>query len=1227
VARENSSSRSRPPWRAWRRQGEGRNAVGDSERASVARLSTALARSITTAEAVEHLFDELESVDGVEVAFLALVDEDEGRAHGFAARGADEARWRRVSFDLNDDPGGVGIAGREREPYAVFDLGSGARVPDWLEEIEAKSAAFVPLLVDGRVTGVLVAATRTEPRFFGPRELEIFQRLADETASVLGRRRSADALAAALARERLIGRLGRKVRSELDLDKVLEVAVHETAEALGVTRCLIRLGEPGEPMPIAAEWRSDDAPAAADVSEHLPASNLAVRERRTVAIADVLTAPELDDRSLGRRETLVDLGAGSALATPILVFDEIIGVFTVLRPAPGRWAEAEVALVEAVAGEVGLAVHAARLLRADNLRLGRQAALLKAAQVVTSDLRFQSVLRRLVEEVASLLEADAADCWILEPGQGLLSCRAVTGLPASEIGRRIPPAGTIGRAIAEGRPVVNRRFREHEEPPPSSNYADFEEVMVAPITWLGEIRGVLGICSRDRGHFDETDLEVVDAYARFASLAFHNAESFEERERQAQIQQGFYRIAEVLGSPLSLSETVDALAEAAAEALGGVSAFVLERRGDRLRHSGSYDLRPEVAEALREGIPDDESPLGAASREERLVTSTRVADDDRFAESWRRVITEQAGAASLLAAPVATAGGQPGAVVVLFTAERSFSDEDLALARHLSRAARGALERGELYETERRARRVSQRLAEIGATLVANLDPSVVLEDLVREAPRLVEAEAATIRLLDGEDLVVRAAGGVGGDAVHALVGKRRPIGAGLVGTVAQTREVGTVENAAEQPELRRGDPLLEGSMAACVAVPVSGHGGGLQGVLTVYASQPRVWREEETQALAALGVVASAALANARLYQTVAEEKERSSAILLHIADGIVAVDRNERIVLWNPTAEQITGVPAPEALGRTVRDVLQRDLAGAEPQGGPGEPVTITRGGKDVFLSVAEAVMLDAAGNVAGRIFAFRDVSSERVLEQMKSDFVATVSHELRTPLTSIYGFAETLLRRDIDFSETERATFLGYIASESERLIEIVDDLLNVARLEAGTLGLSLRPTNVGELVAGVAEGTRAALGDYARVVVEVDQPEGSLTADADPEKLAQILQQLVDNAIKFSPEGGTITISGRRRADSIEVRVSDEGIGIPHADQQRIFTKFYRAEGETGPSVPGTGLGLFLVRGLLTAMGGRISVESTEGRGSTFAFELPVSKRASRGRQTTVKAANP
>jgi two-component system phosphate regulon sensor histidine kinase PhoR len=243
-----------------------------------------------------------------------------------------------------------------------------------------------------------------------------------------------------------------------------------------------------------------------------------------------------------------------------------------------------------------------------------------------------------------------------------------------------------------------------------------------------------------------------------------------------------------------------------------------------------------------------------------------------------------------------------------------------------------------------------------------------------------------------------------------------------------------------------------------------------------------------------------------------------------------------------------------------------------------------------------------------VAGRIFAFRDVSGERVVEQMKSDFVATVSHELRTPLTSIYGFAETLLRGDVEFSEVERGTFLGYIASESERLINIVDDLLNVARLETGTLGLAVTSANLGELVEeAVSRFADHPDGDF---TFDVDVPRNAVRVRADRDKLMQIVMSLIDNAIKFSPQGGRISISARRRSDTAEIRVTDEGIGIARADQPRIFTKFYRAEEAVRHSPQGAGLGLFLARGLLAAMGGRIWVESEEGNGSTFVFELPI-----------------
>ena len=1168
---------------------------------SISRLSTALAHAGSGREAANRLFDELESVLDVTKAMIATVDEEAGLAAGYASRGVDEAWWRTVVLDLRTARSGVVAVARERSSLVVFDVKTSPQVNQELAaRVGAHSAAFVPLFADGRVTAVLAVASE-KPRLFTPSETELMQDLANETALALGHASSREALEEALERERLIGEIGRRVRSELDLDAVLNVAVTEVGMALDLSRAFVRFGDPVGGAPVRAEWDAPGVESIGNADNRFPVSNLAARERRTVAIGDVLIAPELDDTTLGGREALVGVGTRAVIATPILVFDRMIGIFALHRAEPSAWSPHDISVAEAVAREIGLAVHTAQLLQQNERRLQEQAALLKAGQVLTSDLRFSSVIQRLVTEVVQMLGADAADCWVFDETRTMLRCAAVLGVPEENVGREILPQGTFQQVLSSGRPVLKRGFARTESPTPTEDYKVFAEVMDAPITWLGEVRGVLGVCTREQGRFDEKDLELLDTFARLASLALHNAESFGERERQAQVQRGFYRIAEVLGSTLSLGETLDALAQAACDALGGSAALVLEPHGDRLMLSGSHELPAELRGELDAGLPGGVSPLHAAAEEGRILSSPSVEGDDRFKKGLRELLAGQ-GYRSLIAAPVLGAQGAKHAVVVLFREERSFSDDDLALARHLTGAARGALERAELFEGERRAHTFSQRLADIGGLLATKLDPVAAFEEVVREAPALLDADAAVLRLLEDDDLVVRAAWGPGTQGIRSM---RSSSAGGAVGIAAQSRAPLTVSDARETPRFGHEDPLLAGGMISCVAVPMFVHGGGLSGVLTVYDAHVRTWREDEVQALAALAATASAVFSSAELYQRVAEEKERSEAILANIADGIVAVDRDGNIVLWNATAEQISGVPASEALGRRVSKVLQRDLAAGDSEP-PGErALSIQRGDKEVWLSVSEAVMVDATGAVAGRVFAFRDVSSERVVEQMKSDFVATVSHELRTPLTSIYGFAETLMRGDVEFSDPERTTFLGYIASESGRLINIVDDLLSVARLETGTLRLNIEELDIGAIVGEVV----ARVQEHAeRWEFDLDVPSAGVIVEADREKLSQVLLNLVDNAVKFSPEGGRISISARRRPESAEVRVSDQGVGIPRADQQRIFSKFFRAE-DTGPGVHGTGLGLFLARGLLLAMGGRIWVESKEGQGSTFVFELP------------------
>ena len=848
-------------------------------------------------------------------------------------------------------------------------------------------------------------------------------------------------------------------------------------------------------------------------------------------------------------------------------------------------------------------------------RIGQQSALLRAAQVLSGEFELETVLQRLVDELTGLLRADAADCYLYDRERHVLRCAAVHGLDESLVGVEFAAeVGLAGQAIREGRPLAAADYAHVAAQVPHRAYDGFTNVIVAPMRWTGDVQGVIGVGRRGSTPFDASETDALEAFAGLASLVLRNAETFTLSARQGRVQRGFYRIASVLGQSLSRAATLDAVAQAAAEALGAVSSAVLMPHGERLALAGSHDLSEKLADVLEDGIGMEHESLARAASQGRMLAAPALADDDRLPAGWRSAAAD-AGVRSLLSVPVEAPRHESGGLVIAFFAEeRMFSDDDLELARHLADATRGALDRSELFEAERSARALAQQLARTGRLLTTELDPAAVLDEVVQQAPELVHADACAIRVLEDDELVVSAAEGRGADEA---LGSRSPANAWLSGDVVQSRSPVALENAGADPRLRQLDPMLSGGNAAYLGVPLAGPEGVPLGVLAVYAAEPRPWRDDEVEAMLALAASASAALSNAELYQRVALEKERSFAILANIADGIVAVDREGAVVLWNAAAEQITGVPAEDALGRTPVEVLQRTLESETetPQG--DRLVPIMRGREEVLLSVTEAVMRDPAGVVAGRIFAFRDISADRLVEQMKSDFVSTVSHELRTPLTSIYGFAETLLRRDVMFGDDERLTFLGYIASESQRLTGIVDALLNVARLDTGDLQVHLAPIDVRDVVGQVVQSMQESSANGHSFVV--DLPFEPLGAHADPDKLRQVFSILLDNALRYSPAGGTVTVGAARKRETIEVSVADEGIGIPQADQDQIFRKFYRGtDAESRVGEGGTGLGLFIARGLVTAMGGRIWVESREGEGSTFAFELPLAVLRDRGR---------
>jgi PAS domain S-box-containing protein len=339
----------------------------------------------------------------------------------------------------------------------------------------------------------------------------------------------------------------------------------------------------------------------------------------------------------------------------------------------------------------------------------------------------------------------------------------------------------------------------------------------------------------------------------------------------------------------------------------------------------------------------------------------------------------------------------------------------------------------------------------------------------------------------------------------------------------------------------------------------------------------------------------------------------QRHARVLEHVDDGVFLVDPEGILQHWNPAAAAITGLTATSVLGEPADDVLPGWSAV-----GPTVPVATIPGpgsteartlpfeidGREIWLSISGVAFED------GVVYAFRNLTEERALDELKGEFVATVSHELRTPLAAIYGSAQTLLRRDIDLGEEKRRTLLEVIAQESERLSRVAADILLANNLDSGRLQLEQHRLDLTRLAEEVVEEMRSVHADRADLSIELAVPETRSFVAGDEDKLRQVLINLVDNAAKYSPNGGAIEVRVEPNSTNVSVAVSDQGLGIPIAEQTRIFGKFYRVDPQLSRGVGGTGLGLYICRELVRRMDGCLKVTSREGEGSTFSVELPL-----------------
>lgn len=344
----------------------------------------------------------------------------------------------------------------------------------------------------------------------------------------------------------------------------------------------------------------------------------------------------------------------------------------------------------------------------------------------------------------------------------------------------------------------------------------------------------------------------------------------------------------------------------------------------------------------------------------------------------------------------------------------------------------------------------------------------------------------------------------------------------------------------------------------------------------------------------------------------TISAQKNERQAILESMVEGVLAVDMNDRLLNLNKAAADFFNLDEQESIGKPVQELIRNAemhtlISKTLHADQPVESEIIVRNEQEYFLQLHGSTLRGAGNSVIGALIVLNNVTRLRRLENIRKDFVANVSHEIRTPLTSIKGFAETLL--DDEYGDPEEVKqFIQIIARQANRLNAIIEDLLTLARLEQSEdrSAVEFKNSSITDLLNNSLELCRPAA-QQKQITVKVESNE-SLQAPINAALLEQALVNLIDNAIKYSPDSSVITLSATREQNDVLIRVSDQGVGIEQQHLSRLFERFYRVDKARSREVGGTGLGLAIVKHIAQVHNGTVSVESTPGKGSTFTIRI-------------------
>ncbi len=1118
----------------------------------------------------------------------------------------------------------------------------------------------------GAPIAVLAVSAVTLPAFSGDDE-QLFSLLARQTATALNNLTLLTETSQRLREVYLLLEFSRQLGS-LEPERVLRLLVESALEIVQPAQACAAVmfdASAGVLAPQAALGYTDN-----DVLSKIDFLSGDTLIRQVFETGEIARVKEVDFTQhynleqahlLRYREAIGERLPVSSIMVPIQAGTEMLGVLALDNyDGVDAFSIDDQVLISSLTRQSALTLENIRLYQAAEQRALHLQALSGVSATISANLELDVLVNVLLETLKDLVPYDTGTLWLRE--DDTLTIKSAQGFGEHDdligLSTQVDDSQLFTEMIQENRPIFVADVRDD---------ARFSNMPAERLSWLavpmfakGEVVGVLVLEKAERDFYSPDHIQILSTFANQAAVAMENADLYRQSlERTAELDRRSQRLAMInrfanqIGNTLDLDYLLHVTSQELAQALpcSKVAAIIKEDQAFVIRCES-----PQQGGAhLPKPLPD--APIIAHLQQSLGVFSTTEVHTEALLEPWRAYFVQNETRA-LLVLPLVTGGDVHGFMLVHSDVQRRFSADEVELARILVNQSAVVMQNAALFSqtrqlTEELEQRVEERtqqlekehlraqsLLRIMRELSASLDLDHVLNRTLKLLNDISGAEQSTILLIRPGEKTFYYRASLGYTDPPPLGGRSTAldVGDGLAGWLVSNRQAVLIENLLDDDRWL-GEDNENLNHRSAIGAPLL-VGTELLGVMLLFHRQEKHFYADQIEMVQAAANQIAVSINNAELFNLIREQAERlgtmlrtqqietsrSRAILEAVADGVLVTDSDGKITLFNDSAQHVLGLSRDEVIGKSLEG-----FSGLFGQAAQMWLNTISKwsSASGVLKSsetYAERITLENDRVVSvhlapvhlqeeflGTVSIFRDITHQVEVDRLKSEFVATVSHELRTPMTSIKGYVEVLLMGAAGQMTEQQTQFLQVVLSNTERLNILVNDLLDVSRIEAGKIDLSMQPLRLQDLAIDVVEEQkRRSLESEKAQRYQVAIPADLPRVRGDEERVRQIFTNLLSNASHYTPANGNISVEAKLLNGEVQIDVSDDGIGVLPQDQERIFERFFRGEDPLVLATAGTGLGLSIVQQLIEMHNGRIWLQSSgiPGEGSTFSFTLPI-----------------